>query len=64
MKKPKARTAYGEEDICEIISDIFSKAESPEGERFKVVHILSNVVMVNIHGKTFIVNVSKKSNLN
>lgn len=60
----KAKTAYDESDIAEIVSDIFIKLESPEGERFKVVHILNNVVMININKKTFIVNISQKDKLN
>lgn len=64
MKKSKAITAYEESDIATIISDLFSQMESPEGQRFKTVHILDNLVMVNIHNKTFMINVSKKDNLN
>ncbi|HNC40301.1 MAG TPA: hypothetical protein PK522_00805 [Nitrosomonas sp.] len=64
MKKAKAITAYGESDISEIIKDIFSQMQSPEGQRFKAVHMLDGLVMINIHGKTFLINVSEKDSLN
>lgn len=63
MSKDKIRTKYNEEDISEIIADIFNKAETPEGVHFKCVHILSNTVMVNIYGKTFMISVAEKSKL-
>lgn len=63
MRTTKAQTRYEEEDIAQIISDMFRQLESPEGERFKVVHILKETVMINISNKTFIVNVSRKDKL-
>lgn len=63
MKNSKVQTRYEEEDIAQIISDMFRQLESPEGERFKVVHILKETVMINIHNKTFIINISRKDKL-
>jgi hypothetical protein len=63
MKTLKAQTRYEEEDIAQIISDMFRALESPEGERFKVVHILKDTVMINITNKTFIINISRKDKL-
>lgn len=59
----KYETHYAEEDIAQIIADMFKQLQSPEGERFKVVHILKEVVMVNITNKTFIINISYKDKL-
>ena len=63
MSKPKVQTKYDSSDIAEIIKDLFSNLESPEGVRFKCVHILNDVVMVNINQKTFIINISVKESL-
>jgi hypothetical protein len=62
-KERKYETHYGEEDIAQIIADMFRQLQSPEGERFKVVHILKDVVMINITNKTFIINISYKDKL-
>lgn len=62
-KERKYETHYSEEDIAQIIADMFRQLQSPEGERFKVVHILKDVVMINITNKTFIINISYKDKL-
>lgn len=59
----KVRTKYESEDIAQIIADMFRQLESPEGEKFGVVHILNETVMLRITGKTFIVNISEKDKL-
>jgi len=64
MSKPKTRTSYVEEDIAQIIADMFRNLETPEGVRFKCVHILNDLVMVNIYDKTFMINISIKDKLN
>jgi hypothetical protein len=63
MKKHKVQTRYEAEDLAQIITDMFRQLESPEGERFKVVHILKDTIMISITEKTFIVNVIKKDRL-
>jgi hypothetical protein len=60
---PKVRTKYESEDIAQIIADMFRQLESPEGEKFGVVHILNETVMLRITAKTFIVNISEKDKL-
>lgn len=60
---PKVRTKYESEDIAQIIADMFRQLESPEGEKFGVVHILNETVMLRITSKTFIVNISEKDKL-
>lgn len=56
-------TKYDPEDIAEIINNLFTQVESPEGERFKTVHILKDTVMIAIQNKTFIINIVEKSKL-
>lgn len=63
MSNRKVQTRYEEEDLAQIITDMFRQLESPEGERFKVVHILKDTVMISITNKTFIVSVVKKDKL-
>lgn len=63
MLNKKVRTSYNVEDIASVITDVFIQLESPEGEKFKCVHILNDTVMIRITDKTFIINVSEKDKL-
>lgn len=63
MKEPKVKTKYDVEDLAELINNFFINIESPEGDRFKSMHLYKDTICVRINHRTFIIHVSDKDSL-
>jgi hypothetical protein len=63
MNKPKVFTKYDAIDLAQLITDFFINIESPEGKRFKAMHLYGDIVTVRINQRTFIINITEKDKL-